>query len=171
MSQQVINLLQSEFGEKLLEQGSFRGDESVVIAPENLLPMCKWLRDTPACSFDMLLDVAAVDYLNRRKIAERFEVVYHLQSLKHHHRLRLKVRLPQESPQIDSVTGIWKSADWFEREAYDLMGITFKGHPCLQRLLMFKEFVGHPLRKDYPIDRRPVIPTPDSMQEGVHDAK
>ena len=84
----------------------------------------------------------------------RFEVVYHFYSTAHNHRLRLKVAVPAVDPAVDSVTGIWAAANWFEREAWDMFGITFRGHPNLKRILMYESFKGHPLRKDYPVNRR-----------------
>jgi len=84
----------------------------------------------------------------------RFEVVYHLYSLAHNHRLRVKIPLTEENPVVDSVAGLWRSADWFEREVWDMFGVTFTGHPNLKRILMYEPFEGHPLRKDYPVNRR-----------------
>ena len=84
----------------------------------------------------------------------RFEVVYHFYSLSKNHRLRLKVPVEEKNPEVDSLTSFWASADWFEREVWDMFGIVFKGHPNLKRILMYKEFVGHPLRKDYPVNKR-----------------
>ncbi|MBI3324518.1 MAG: NADH-quinone oxidoreductase subunit C [Candidatus Omnitrophica bacterium] len=84
----------------------------------------------------------------------RFEVVYHFYSLARNHRVRVKVPVPASDPVVDSVAGLWKSADWFEREAWDMFGVRFAGHPDLRRILMYKEFEGHPLRKDYPVNRR-----------------
>jgi NADH/F420H2 dehydrogenase subunit C len=108
----------------------------------------------------MMSDLCGADYPGR---GERFEVVYHLYSVDAGKRLRLKVRLPEENPLVASVSGIWKGANWFEREAYDLFGIKFEDHPNLKRILCYNEFVGHALRKDYPKNRRGVIPTPDTL--------
>ena len=84
----------------------------------------------------------------------RFEVIYHFYSLSKNHRIRLKVPLDEKSPEVDSLTTLWAAADWFEREVWDMFGIVFKNHPNLKRILMYKEFVGHPLRKDYPVNKR-----------------
>jgi len=84
----------------------------------------------------------------------RFEVVFHFYSLSKNHRLRLKVPVDEKHPEVDSLTPLWASADWFEREVWDMFGVVFKGHPNLKRILMYKEFVGHPLRKDYPVNKR-----------------
>jgi len=86
--------------------------------------------------------------------ASRFEVTYHFYSLSKNHRIRLKVPLDEKSPEVDSLTALWASADWFEREVWDMFGIVFKNHPNLKRILMYEEFVGHPLRKDYPVNKR-----------------
>ena len=94
-----------------------------------------------------------VDYLGfpGRSVKERFEVVYHLYSLKAGHRLRVKVPVPQEDPTVDSLVPLWKGANWLEREVWDMFGIRFHGHPDLRRVLLYEEFEGHPLRKDYPL--------------------
>jgi len=92
-----------------------------------------------------------VDYIPREP---RFEVVIHLYSIPHGHRLRLKTPLEGDDPEMDTLTSVWRGTDWFEREAWDMYGIVFKGHPNLKRILLYEEFEGHPLRKDYPIDKR-----------------
>jgi NADH-quinone oxidoreductase subunit C len=119
----------------------------------DLLGRC---RDDEALAFDMLVDLTAVDYLRYpgREDGPRFEVVYHLYSLRHQHRLRVKVRVDEDDAVVPTVTALWPIANWLEREVWDMFGIRFEGHPDLRRLLMYEEFVGHPLRKDYPIDRR-----------------
>jgi len=113
-------------------------------------------RDAPALAFDMLMDLTAVDYLKYpgREDGPRFEVVYHLYSLAHNHRVRIKTRVDEDDAVVPSAVGLWPSANWFEREVWDMFGVRFSGHPNLMRLLLYEEFVGHPLRKDYPIDRR-----------------
>jgi NADH-quinone oxidoreductase subunit C len=104
----------------------------------------------------MLMDLTAVDYLKfpGREDGPRFDVVYHLYSVAHNHRLRLKVAVEQDEPSVPTATGLWPIANWLEREVWDMFGIRFEGHPDLRRLLLYEEFVGHPLRKDYPIERR-----------------
>jgi NADH-quinone oxidoreductase subunit C len=118
-----------------------------------VLALC---RDEPALAFDMLMDLTAVDYLTYpgREDGPRFEVVYHLYSLAHNHRVRIKTRVDEDDAVVPSAVGLWPSANWFEREVWDMFGVRFSGHPNLMRLLLYEEFVGHPLRKDYPIDRR-----------------
>jgi NADH-quinone oxidoreductase subunit C/D len=112
-----------------------------------LLPLARFLKADPRLDFSLLADVCGVDWLERR--APRFEVVYHLYSIAKGHRLRLKVPVAEEDAVVPSVYGVWKAADWFEREAFDMFGIRFEGHPNLRRILCHPSFVGHPLRKDY----------------------
>jgi NADH-quinone oxidoreductase subunit C len=100
--------------------------------------------------------VTAVDYLGS---VPRFEVVYHLYSSSRNHRLRLKVRVPEDAPRVPSVTSVWRGANWLERETYDMYGIRFDGHPNLTRIYLYPEFEGHPLRKDYPKERRQPLVT------------
>ncbi len=126
------------------------GDATAVIGAAHLVDAMRFLRDDPALAFEMLSDVCAVDYLPR---VPRFEVVYHLYSLKHNHRLRVKA-LVEEDTSVPSVTPLWRSANWMEREVWDLYGIRFEGHPDLRRILLYEEFEGYPLRKDYPKERR-----------------
>ncbi len=116
----------------------------VVIKSESLYQVAEFLKNAPGLDFDYLTNLVAVDYM------DYFEVVYHLISLKHNHSLVLKTRCyERDKPAVPSVVGIWRSADFQEREAYDLMGIVFEGHPNLKRLLLWEGFVGHPLRRDY----------------------
>ena len=122
------------------------GDATAVVAPAELEAVLQLLREDAACDFDMLMDLTAVDYLPRQP---RFEVVHHLYSLGHGHRLRVKTRVSESEPEIATASGIWASADWMEREVWDLYGIRFAGHPDLRRLLLYDEFEGHPLRKDF----------------------
>ena len=127
------------------------GDATAVVDAARIVPVMRFLRDTREIEFDMLVDLTAVDYLGEEP---RFEVVYHLYSVGRNHRLRVKARVPEEPAEIDTVTGLWSSANWMEREVYDMYGIRFRGHPDLRRLLLYEEFEGHPLRKDYPKEKR-----------------
>ena len=127
------------------------GDATAVVREFSLVEAMRLLRDDPATQFEMLSDVCAVDYLPR---VPRFEVVYHLYSVAKNHRLRVKVICDGASPSVPSVTALWESANWMEREVWDLYGIRFDGHPDLRRILLYDEFEGHPLRKDYPKERR-----------------
>jgi len=119
------------------------------------------LRDHPDTRFEMLSDLTVVDYLGR---VPRFEVVYVLYSLAQRHRLRVKVAVPEEDAIVPTVSSVWKAAGWAEREAWDMYGVRFAGHPDLRRILMYPEFEGHPLRKDYPVARRqPLIAERDPL--------
>lgn len=153
-----LQSLQQQFAKDFIETHTFRGDETVILRPAALKAVAKFLKETPALDFNYLMDLTAVDYLffagGRIQKEYRFEVVYHFYSLKHNHRLRLKVPLGEENPELDSLTHLWPSANWYEREVWDMFGIRFKGHPNLKRILMYEEFQGHPLRKDYPFNKR-----------------
>ena len=157
----MIERMKQKFGNVVLTSHDFRGDETVVIGRESLLDVMKFLKEDPDLDFNVLMDLCGVDYLNFGEPRSRFEVVYHLYSLRKNHRVRIKVQLQEESPELPSVMGLWATADWFEREAWDMFGIVFNGHPNLKRILMYAEFVGHPLRKDYPVNKRqPLIGPP-----------
>lgn len=157
MSQLALERLRETHGEHVVETHTQHGDDTAVVKPESLEPVMRWLRDDASTRFEMLTDLTAVDYYGKQE--PRFEVVYHLYSLTRNHRLRVKVRLDEEAPEVATVTGLWKSAYWMEREAFDLYGIQFLGHPDLRRILLYPEFEGHPLRKDYPMEQRqPLIP-------------
>ena len=125
-----------------------------VVRREILADLARDLRDDPDCRFDLLLDLCGVDYPERD---DRFEAVYHLYSLPRAERLRLKVPVTEADPSLPSLVGVWKAADWFEREAYDMFGLTFDGHPNLRRILTHDAFRGHPLRKDYDPARRWIL--------------
>lgn len=127
---------------------------TVVVSRQHLLDVCRVLRDDEDFYCEQLSDLCGVDYSeygNGSWHGERFAVVYHLLSIRHNHRIRLKVFTGGEVPVVDSVTGIWSVADWFEREAFDLFGIVFDGHPDLRRILTDYGFIGHPFRKDFPV--------------------
>jgi len=121
------------------------------IPADRLLEVAEFARDDPRTKFEQLCDLAGVDYLNFPDAEDRFAVVYSLLSLTHNHRLWLKVFVNDPDPQVPSVTGIWRGAEWPEREVLDLFGIRFPGHPDPRRLLLPESFKDHPLRKDYPL--------------------
>jgi NADH-quinone oxidoreductase subunit C len=123
-------------------------DHTLYLPVEHLVEVCTFLRDEPECAFAMLSWIGGVDYLPR---VPRFECVYSLLSVKHATRLTLKVRVPEEQPRVPTVIGVWPTANWHEREAYDFYGITFTGHPDLTRILLPEDWVGWPLRKDSPL--------------------
>ncbi len=178
-TEKLLVMLREEFGDALTEVPSTCGEATFEVAPDKLLEVCTSLRDKPELGFEMLMDLCAVDYLDygqdewgtteatgdgfsraveknmsHPRVAgnRRFGVVYHLLSLAHNHRLRLRAFCSaDEPPVIDSITEIWPAADWFEREAFDLFGILFRGHPDLRRILTDYGFIGHPFRKDFPL--------------------
>lgn len=139
------------FSEDLVELHEQLGQDTATISKSALVPLARFLKEEPALQYDYLMDLTAVDYFKRKP---RFEVVYHFLSLKNLFRIRVKVPLSEPDPELDSLVSLWASADWYEREVYDMFGISFAGHPDLKRILMYPEFEGHPLRKDYPIDKR-----------------
>jgi NADH-quinone oxidoreductase subunit C len=164
MSRVALERLKERFGGGVLATHDFRGDETAVLEPAILKEACRFLRDTPALKLDMLIDATAVDYLGQPgHDPARFEVVYHLYSVSEKHRLRLKVQLSEKEPELDSLVELWPIANWLEREIWDMYGIRFRGHPELRRILLYDEFVGHPLRKDYPKERhQPLVRRPEN---------
>ncbi|HTQ03304.1 MAG TPA: NADH-quinone oxidoreductase subunit C [Polyangiaceae bacterium] len=159
MSKALIDIIKQKFPADVLESHSQRGDDTVVVYAARWKDIARFLKDDPRADMSMLIDLTAVDYPER---TPRFEVVAHLYSLSKGHRLRLKARVGDQagtSVEIDSVADLWASANWAERECWDMFGVRFKGHPDLRRILLYPEFEGHPLRKDYPADRiQPLVP-------------
>src|SRR5262245_21149051 len=152
MSERVLDALKDAFPEgQILQAGSQHGDEWARVRRESWVPVATFLRDDPACRMEMFTDLTVVD---RFSTEPRFDVVLHLYSVSLKQRIRLYGGVPEEDPTIDTLVSVWAGANWFEREAYDLYGVRFKGHPDLRRILMYPEFVGHPLRKDYPKEKR-----------------
>jgi NADH-quinone oxidoreductase subunit C len=147
----LLRPLQDAHGDAVVETHAHRGDATALIDRHRIVDVMRFLRDTPELAFDMLTDVTAVDYLGQMP---RFEMVYHLYSVARNHRLRIKARVPEEDARIASLVPLWPSANWMEREVWDMYGIRFDGHPDLRRLLLYEEFEGHPLRKDYPKEKR-----------------
>jgi NADH-quinone oxidoreductase subunit C len=161
-----LQKVQEKFSAWIIDTHAFRGDETVLIRPEALRSVALFLKQTPELNFNFLMDLTAVDYLfyagGRIQKECRFEVVYHFFSLKFNHRIRLKVPVDEKSPQVDTLSDLWASANWYEREVWDMFGIRFKGHLNLKRILMYEEFEGHPLRKDYPVNKRQPLIGPQS---------
>jgi len=140
-----------------------RGQAVVVVPRSGIRDALRGLRDEATTRFDRLVDLTAVDYLGR---TPRFEVVYQLHSLAHGQRLRVKVTVPEDDAVVETVSGLWSAALWAEREVFDLFGIRFEGHPDLRRILLYPEFEGHPLRKDYELNRRhPLVPERDPIAD------
>lgn len=154
--EELLRRLRDRFGAAIVETHEFRGDTTAVVDRTALVDALRFCRDEPALGFDMLTDLTAADYLAfpGREDGPRFEVVYQLYSLAHNHRLRLKVRVDEDDAVVPTAVPLWPIANWLEREVWDMFGVRFAGHPDPRRLLMYEQFVGHALRKDYPINRR-----------------
>jgi NADH-quinone oxidoreductase subunit C len=180
----LLQAIKERFPEATRACHSYRGDATVVIGREFLLDIARTLKTDPAFQMNFLMDLTAVDFSafgSKPSPAffsssgvpakpspqlpdpdpwpgppgpERFVVVYHFFSLPLKHRLRLEVPVDEADAEVDSLTSLWAGANWFEREVWDMFGIRFRGHPSLKRILMYEEFVGHPLRKDYPVNKR-----------------
>lgn len=161
----ITQRIQAKFGDAVLSTHAFRGDETVVIRREDVHTVLAFLRDDPGMAFNYLMDVAAVDYLTfPEPKAARYEVVYHLFSLSLGHRVRIKTPVAANQ-SVPTVSDLWESADWAERETWEMFGIVFDGHPNLKRLLTHMDFVGHPLRKDYPTKKRQPLAESDTLMD------
>lgn len=130
----------------VLETKEAFGETTLIVDPARIVDLCRYLKDSE--KYVRLSGITAVDL---HPAEPRFEVIYHLHSIEKNQRLRLKCRLNGDSPEIDSATGVWRAANWYEREVFDMFGITFRNHPNLVRILMPIDWEGHPLRKDYPV--------------------
>lgn len=153
MSQLLIELVRTKFPGVVVSSYTQHGDETVVVQPSHWVAVGQFLRDDPRCDLALLADLTAVDFPGQDP---RFEVVAHLVSLNLGHRLRVKAKVGKpdgSGAEIDSWSGLWASANWAERECFDLFGIVFRGHPDLRRILLYPEFQGHPLRRDYHAQR------------------
>lgn len=149
ISQKLLELLTNKLSSQFISAGLELGDVVVRIDRDRVLDFFKLLKLDADFQFNMLVDITVVDWMDKKE--ERFEVVYHLLSISKLHRLRVKVFVPEQTPEIESVVSLWSGANFLEREAWDMYGVVFKGHPDLRRILMYDEFKGHPLRKDYPV--------------------
>ena len=145
-SQELFDSLTKSFGENLQHRTEFRGEITYTIGESDLREIMKFCRDE--LSFDYLLDITSIDNFGEEP---RFEIVYHLYSMPHAAHLRLKLKVSEDVGAVDSVSDIWPTADWHEREIYDMMGIKFNGHPDLRRILMWDSYPFFPLRKDFPL--------------------
>ena len=188
----LIELVTGRFPKAVSASHAYRGDETVVLRREFLLEVARFLKEDPALKMNFLMDLTAVDYSTFGQspapaffassgvavspslqipderpwpgppAEARFAVTYHFYSLKHKPRLRLVVPVEEADPELNSITSLWAGADWLEREVWDMFGIRFLGHPNLKRILMYEEFDGYPLRKDYPVDKRQPLIGPGS---------
>jgi NADH-quinone oxidoreductase subunit C len=184
MNTSLIDVVRNRMPEAVVASYAYRGDQTVVLRRAFLLEVARFLKEDPALELNFLIDLTAVDYSTFGKRPSpaffassgvavspssqipdqdpwpgppgpaRFAVVYHFFSLKHKHRLRLVVPVEEDEAEVDSLASLWAGADWLEREVWDMFGIRFRGHPNLKRILMYEEFEGHPLRKDYPVNKR-----------------
>ena len=151
----TLQAVTAALGDKAKRVESRLDEVTVLVAPQNYLEACRILRDAPGCQFEQLIDVCGVDYSEYKMggwDGPRYAVVLHLLSVSLNQRVRVRTFAPDdELPVVDSVTGVWSSANWFEREAFDLFGIIFEGHADLRRILTDYGFIGHPFRKDFPV--------------------
>jgi NADH-quinone oxidoreductase subunit C len=163
MSKQVIERLKEQFGDRILATSDFRGDDVARVRASDWLEVAKFLKTQ--CAMNQFIDMTAVDYPEREPEEPRFDVVLFLRSFASGARVGLKTRVP-DGQSLPSLVSVWAGADWAEREIYDMFGIRFDGHPDLRRILLYEEFVGHPLRKDYPIEKtQPLVPYRDNVHE------
>jgi NADH-quinone oxidoreductase subunit C len=168
--QPVLTGLRERFPEAVKEVSGHRGEVTVELDRAHLVEVATWLRDHPAARFRLLADLSGTDYLKLDDRPERLCVDYHLYSFDHNTRLRLKVRVGVDHPHVPSVTGVWGTANWHEREVYDFFGVRFDGHPNLVRILMPEDWKGYPQRKDYPLGGVDVeyidahVPSPDTRR-------
>ena len=146
--QKTVDALKTKFPEAVAEVIEFRGETTVVIKPESLLTVCQFVKDDPELSYRCLVDLAGVDYYPAEP---RFGISYIVFAMGASARIRIKVLINGDDPTVDSVVGVWRNADWYEREAFDMLGIKFNNHPDLRRILMPADWVGYPHRKDYPL--------------------
>ena len=151
MASVVEEKLKKEYSEKILEEYVFRGDLNVVVKPGDIPEICRFLKTEPELKFNFLSCITAADYLGKRDL--RFEVVYVLFSIPNHTRIIVKTRV-NDGQEIQTLTSLWDTANWQEREVYDMFGIRFTNHPDLRRILTWEDFPAHPLRKDYPLRGR-----------------
>jgi NADH-quinone oxidoreductase subunit C len=144
----AIKKLKEKFSNFILGVTSFRGEDTITVPKEEIIQICKFLHSEPDLQYHLLTDLCGLDLFPQ---VPRFEVVYHLCSIKNNQRLRMRAKVG-EKESISSVESIWKVANWYEREVYDLFGISFENHSDLRRILLWEGFEGHPLRKDYPTE-------------------
>jgi len=152
MEEQLRGFIKGRFGDAVIEESEFKGEQSFYIKPESLVEICQALLDDNDLQVRFLSDITAVDWLgHERESRGRYEVVYNLYSIPHAYRFFLKVHLSADDPRIASLCDLWPSANWLEREVFDLFGIRFEGHPKLEKILTPDDLEGHPLRKDFPL--------------------
>lgn len=155
MAKKVLKALTKKFGDAIVSTDDALGDEVVCVKPGKLIDVATFLRDDKKMLFDAPVFVTCIDRIGTDAgETARFEVCYQLRSTVHHHRIRIKIAVTEKSPKVKSLAGLWVGFLWQERETYDMYGIEFDGHPDLRRIYLYPEFVGYPLRKDYPKEKR-----------------
>ena len=147
-----LRLLQEHFPNDIVSTRLFRGEKTIIVKKENIVAICKLLRDDASTNYNYLSDMTAVDRLKFMADDEaRFEIVYNIYSMGTFERFRLKAQVSEDDQTIDTVESVWPNANWLEREIFDMFGVTFNNHSDLRRILMADDWIGHPLRKDYPL--------------------
>jgi NADH-quinone oxidoreductase subunit C len=165
----LLDKLKEKFGAAITASSNALGEDTVVIARDQAAEVFRTLHDDAEFAFEFLIDVTGVDWPERRT---RFEVVYQLKSISKNQRLRVKIHLETDDAWVPSAYPVWKSADWLERECFDMFGVEFRGHPDLRRILMYDSFIGHPLRKDYPFQKRqPIVSEIDPITKPLRPTK
>ncbi|MGB5546422.1 MAG: NADH-quinone oxidoreductase subunit C [Polyangiales bacterium] len=156
MSQAVVDRLSAEFGDRILETSDAFGDHEVRVAVKDWVEVAQFMKDDEALQMDHFIDLTAIDYPERE--SARFDVTLTMRSSGNSARIRVRTQV-KDGEEPGTLSGVWAGANWAEREVWDMFGIKFKGHPDMRRILLYEEFVGHPLRKDYPIDKaQPLVP-------------
>lgn len=174
MSQKVLDALTTTHGASIERTESLHGDEIAWVKRDALVAVATWLKTDPAMAFDAPVFCTCIDRLDWRPVGvapseawtedkPRFEIVYQLRSQTHRHRIRLKVGVSENDPRVPSLAGLWPAFNWQERETFDMYGIRFDGHPDLRRIYLYEEFVGYPLRKDYPKEKRQPLVRRDDL--------
>jgi NADH-quinone oxidoreductase subunit C len=148
VNEKISARVQERFGPAVLVASEYSGELTLVIAKTSIVEVCQFLRDDPEMRFDSIRDICGADYYRPE---ERYEVVYNLYSIPHRARVRLKVRVEESDMHVPTLSGVYAGANWMEREAYDMYGILFDGHPDLRRMYLPEEFEYYPLRKDFPL--------------------
>jgi NADH-quinone oxidoreductase subunit C len=174
VSQKVLDALKAKHGSAVERTHTEHRDEIAWIKRDQLVDVAVWLKNDPAMLFDAPVFVTCIDYLDWHPVGRptsehwsedkpRFEVCFQLRSTKHKHRIRIKVSVPEHDARCPSLTGLWPAFEWQERETFDMYGIRFDGHPDLRRIYLYEEFVGYPLRKDYPKEKRQPLVRRDDL--------
>ncbi len=159
MSKETIELIRSKLGNFQIEYSDVNGTPAIYIDPKDVIEVCKILKNDESLKYNSMVDGVSVDRFEKKS---RFEMIYNLVSIDYNKRLFIKIRLDSKKPEMETLSGIWASANWYEREAYDMMGINFRNHPDLRRMYMPDEFEYYPLRKDFPLMGVPgSIPLPN----------